>query len=96
MPPKRAVNLHPRIRWIVVFLVLLLATLFWVGAYRFVSLPFLITAWVFFLKCGHTTIRPSFIAMTIWLPLTFCPIDILPIPKGGRPRLVPLICAMGS
>ena len=94
MKPKREVTLHPRIRWIVVLLVLLAATLFWVGAYGFVSLPFLTAAWVLFLKYGRTTIRPSLIAMTIWLPLTFSPIDILPIPKGGRPRLVPLVMGL--
>lgn len=94
MTPKRDVNLHPRIRWIVVLIVLLAATLFWVGAYRFVSLPLLIAAWVLFLKYGRTTIRPSLIAMTIWLPLTFSPIDILPLPKGGRPRLVPLVMGL--
>lgn len=87
-------KLCPRIRRIVVFLVLLVATLFWVGAFRFVSLPFLIAAWVLFLKYGRTTIRPSFIALTIWLPLTFSPIDVLPIPKGGQPRLVPLVMGL--
>jgi hypothetical protein len=50
MTPKRDVTLHPRIRSIVVLVVLLVATLFWVGAYRFVSLPFLLAAWVLFLK----------------------------------------------
>jgi len=91
---KRDVKLHPRIRWIVVFLVLLVATLSWVGAYQFVSIPFLIAAWVLFLKSGRTTIRPSLIALTICLPLTFSPIDILPLPKGGRPRLVPLVMGL--
>lgn len=85
---------QPRIRRVVVFLVLLVATVFWVGAFRFVSLPFLIVAWVLFLKYGRTTIRPSFIALAIWLPLTFSPIDVLPIPKGGRPRLVPLVMGL--
>ena len=87
-------KLHPPIRRIVVFLVLLVATLFWVGAFRYVSLPFLIAAWVLFLKYGRTAIRPSVIALTIWLPLTFSPIDILPIPKGGPPRLVPLVMGL--
>jgi hypothetical protein len=94
MPPKRDVKHHPRIRWIVVLLVLVVAALFWVGASRFVSLPFLIAAWVLFLKYGRTTIRPSLIALTIWLPLTFSPVDILPMPKGGRPRLVPLVMGL--
>jgi hypothetical protein len=85
---------QPPIRRIVLLLVLLVASLFWVVAFRFVSLPFLIAAWVFFFKYGRTTIRPSFIALIIWLPLTFSPIDILPIPKGGRPRLVPLVMGL--
>jgi hypothetical protein len=54
----------------------------------------LIAAWVLFFKYGRTTIRPSFIALIIWLPLTFSPIDILPIPKGRRPRLVPLVMGL--
>jgi len=87
-------KLHPSIRRIVVFFVLLVATLFWVGAFRFISLPFLMAAWALFLKYGRTTIRPSFIALIIWLPLTFSPIDILPIPKGGRPRFVPLVMGL--
>ena len=87
-------KLYPRVRRIVVFLVLIWATLFWVVAFRLVSLPFLIAAWVLFLKYGRTTIRPSLIALTIWLPLTFSPIDILPIPKAGRPRLVPLVMGL--
>jgi hypothetical protein len=86
-------KLHP-IRSIVVFLVLLVATFFWVVAFRFIGLPFLIAAWVLFLKYGRTTIRPSLIAMTIWLLLTFSPIDVLPIPKGGRPRLAPLVMGL--
>lgn len=90
----RETKLHPRTRRMVVFLVLLVATLFWVVAFRFVSLPFLIFAWVLFLKYGRTTICPSLIALTIWLALTFSPIDVLPVPKGGRPRLVPLVMGL--
>jgi hypothetical protein len=85
---------QPPIRRIVLLLVLLGASLFWGVAFRFVSLPFLIAAWVLFFKYGRTTIRPSFIALIIWLPLTFSPIDILPIPKGRRPRLVPLVMGL--
>src|SRR5271156_6667200 len=87
-------KLHPSLRRTAVFLVLLVATLFCVGAFRFVSLPFLIAAWGLFLKYGRTTNRPSFTALTIWLALTFSPIDIQPIPKGGRPRLVPLVMGL--
>jgi hypothetical protein len=83
-----------RIRLVVVFLVLLVATIFWVGAFRFVSLPFLLAAWVFFLMYGRTTVRPTLITLMIWLPMTFSPIDVLPIPKGRRPRLVPLVMGL--
>ena len=30
----------------------------------------------------------------MWLTLTFAPIDVLPVPKGGRPRLVPLVMVL--
>jgi hypothetical protein len=30
----------------------------------------------------------------IWLMLTFSPMDVLPIPKGGPPRLVPLVMGL--
>jgi hypothetical protein len=86
---------HPtRIGWVAVPFVLLISTFFWVIAFRFVSLPFLIAAWVFFLKFGRNRIRPALIAWTVWLTLTFSPIDVLPIPKGGRPRLVPLVMGL--
>lgn len=81
----------PSIRGIVVLLV---ATIFWIDAFRFVSLPFLIAAWVLFSRYGRRTFRPSLIALTIWLLLTFSPVDILPIPKRGRPRLVPLVMGL--
>jgi len=82
-----------RIRWIAIFVALLASSLFWVVAFRFASLPFLVLAWVLFLKFGGKNIRPSLIAWTVWLALTFSPIDIFPVPKAGPPRLVPL--AMG-
>ena len=85
---------HPRIRWIVAFPVLICATLFGAVAFRFVSLPFLIAAWVFFIKYGRVTIRPSLITLAIWVPLTFSTIDIHSIPKVGRPRLVPLVMGL--
>jgi hypothetical protein len=83
-----------QIRWIVVLIVLLVSAFFWIIAFRFVSLPFLIVAWVLFLKFGRNSIRPSLIAWTVWLTLTFSPIDVLPIPKGGSLRLVPLVMGL--
>ena len=88
------INHQTRIRWILMFIVLVISTFFWLIAFRFVSLPFLIAAWVFFLKFGRNRIRPGLIAWTVWLTLTFAPIDVLPIPKGGRPRLVPLVMGL--
>jgi hypothetical protein len=69
------INHQTRIRWIVVFIVLLISTFFCLIAFRFVSFPFLIAAWVFFLKFRRNRIRPALIAWTVWLMLTFAPID---------------------
>ena len=82
------------IRRIALFFLLLAASIVWVGAFRFISLPFLISAWVLFFKYARATIRPPLIALAMWLPLTLSPIDILPIPKRGRPRLVPLVMGL--
>jgi len=82
------------IRWIIVFVVLLVSTFFWLVASRFVSLPPLIVAWVLSLTFGHSRIRPIVIAWTVWLALTFSPIDVIPMPKGGAPRLVPLVMGL--
>jgi hypothetical protein len=67
---------------------------FWLVAFRFFSLPSLVVEWVLLVKSGRNTIRPSLIAWTVWLMLTVSPIDILPIPKGGPPRLVPLVMGL--
>src|ERR1700728_5164681 len=73
---------------------LLLTRQIWLIAFRFVSLPSLIAAWVFFLKFGRNRIHPALIAWTVWLTLTFSPIDVMPIRRGGRPRLVPLVMGL--
>lgn len=83
-----------QIRWISVLVVLLVSTFFALLAFRFVSLPFLIVAWVLFLRIGRNRLRPSLITWTVWFMLTFSPIDVLPIPKGGPPRLVPLVMGL--
>jgi hypothetical protein len=85
-----------QIRWISVLIVLLVSTFFALLAFRFVSLPFLIVAWVLFLLFGRNRLRPSLITLTVWHMLTFSPIDVLPIPKGGPPRLVPLVMGLPS
>ena len=51
-------------------------------------------AWVLFLKCRRSTIRTSVIELAVWLPLTFSPINVLLIPKRGRPRLIPLLMGL--
>jgi hypothetical protein len=70
------------------------STFFWRVAFRFVSFPFLVVAWVPLIKFGRNTTRPSLIASAVWLTLIFSPIDILPIPKRGRPRLIPLVMGL--
>ena len=94
-PPARLNNDQARagLRWGVGIL-LLLSTLFWFIALRFISLPFLIVAWGLLVKCGRSNLRPSLISWAVWLVLSFSPIDVLPIPKGGPPRLVPLVMGL--
>lgn len=82
------------------FVVLLASTFFSLVAWRFVSLPFLVVAWVLFLRFWlfarfrRNRIRPLLSAWTAWLILTFSPIDVLPLPKGGPPRLVPFVMGL--
>jgi hypothetical protein len=82
------------IRWISALIILVASTFFSLLALRFVSLPFLILAWVFFVRFGRNRIRRSLISWTVWLMLTVSPIDVLPIPRGGPPRLVPLVMGL--
>jgi hypothetical protein len=82
------------IYWIGTLIVLLVSSFFMLIAFRFVSLPFLIVAWMLFLKYRSKSVLPSLITWSIWLMLTFSPIDVLPIPKRGTPRLVPLIMGL--
>jgi len=83
-----------QIRWIILLIVLPMSFLFWLVAFRFVSLPPLIVAWVLFLRSGRNRIRPVLTAWMVWLILIFSPIDVLPFPKGGSPRLVPLVMGL--
>jgi hypothetical protein len=75
-------------------LLLLSSSFFWLLAFRFVSLPFLIASWVLFLKFGNNEFRFSLATWVAWFALSFSPIDVLPIPKGGPPRLVPLVMGL--
>lgn len=70
-----------RVVWVALLLV---STLFWFIAFRFVSFPFLIVTWTLFAKVGRRDLRPSLLAWTVWLALSFSPIDVFPIPKGDR------------
>lgn len=71
-----------------------LSTLFWFIAFRFISLPALIVAWVLLCKRAGKDFRPSLIAWAVWLLLTFSPIDVLPFPRGWPPRIVPLVMGL--
>ena len=81
-----------RVSWNLMSIVLLVSTSFCLV--RFVSLPFLITAWVFFVRYGRNRLRPSLIAWTFWLMLSISPVDVVPARKGGPPRLVPLVMGL--
>ena len=75
-------------------LILLSSSFFWLLAFRFVSLPFLIASWVLFIKFGGQDLHLSLATWAVGLALTFSPIDVLPLPKGGPPRLVPLLMGL--
>jgi hypothetical protein len=77
--------------WYLGLTVLVVSTLFWVIAARNISLPFLAVAWVLFLKSGSSAVRKVAVAWGVWLALSFSPIDVMLIPKGGPPRLVPYV-----
>jgi hypothetical protein len=72
-------------------LALLLLTFFWFLAFRFIAFPYLVAAWTFLFKFGSRDLRPSLALWVACLLLCFSPIDLLPIAKGGYPRLVPLV-----
>jgi len=76
------------------FSLVLLSSFFWLVAFRFVSLPLLIAGWMLFVKFGRKDLRLPLATWTIWLALTFSPIDVLPIPKRWPPRLAPLIMGL--
>ena len=76
-------------------LALLLSTFFWFFlAFRFIVFPFLVATWAFFFKSGSRDLRASLAFWAVCLLLCFSPIDVLPFPKGGHPRLVPLMMGL--
>jgi hypothetical protein len=80
--------------WLLGFIFLSLSTLFWFIALRLVSLPFLVASWVLFPKLFSRRIRPPLIAWALFLALSFSPIDVMPFPKHGPVRLVPLVMGL--
>jgi hypothetical protein len=74
--------------------VLVLSTLFWFIAFRFVSFPLLVTSWACLGKFDRGDIRPAITVWTLWLALSFSPIDVFPIPKFGTPKLAPLVMGL--
>jgi hypothetical protein len=73
---------------------LILSTFFWLIAFRFIAFPYLVVTWVFLLKFGSRAIRISLVSWVVCLVLCFSPIDVFPIPKGERPKLVPLVMGL--
>lgn len=82
------------IKFVGFVLLLVSSSFFWLAAFRFVSLPFLIGSWVLFVKAGSKDLRLSLATWAVWLALTLSPIDVFPIPRGGPPRLVPLVMGL--
>lgn len=73
---------------------LVTSTFFWLLSFRFVSLPFLVASWLLFVRFGGKDLRLLLGTWAVWLALTFSPIDVFPIPRGGTPRLVPLVMGL--
>lgn len=71
-----------------------LSTFFWLIAFRFISLPVLIVAWVLFCTRGRRDIRHSLAAWSVFMLLMFSPIDLLPFPRKWPPRIVPLVMGL--
>lgn len=92
--PLRSSSVAKALKAVGVTLLLLSSSLFWLLAFRFVSLPFLIASWVLFVKVGSKDLRLSLATWTVWLGLSFSPIDVFPVPRGGPPRLVPLVMGL--
>lgn len=86
-------QVRTRIR-VLVGLGLWLSTLFSFIAFRFITLPAIIVAWVFFCKRGGKDIRQSLAAWAVFVLLMFSPIDVLPVPRAWPPRVVPLVMGL--
>lgn len=74
--------------------VLTLATLFWLGTWmRFVSLPFLVIGWGLYFR-KRPSVRPALICLLFFIPLTFSPVDVMPVHRKWPPKLVPLVMGL--
>jgi hypothetical protein len=83
-----------QLRWMTGIIILVGSTFFWSIALRFVSFPFLVASWVLFFSFKTQRVRVVLIVWVAWLALSFSPVDVFPLPKGGRPRLVPLVMGL--
>jgi hypothetical protein len=83
-----------QLRWMTGIIILVGSTFFWLIALRFVSFPFLVASWVLFFSFKTQRVRVVLIVWVAWLTLSFSPVDVFPLPKGGRPRLVPLVMGL--
>jgi len=81
-------------RWVVGIALLILSTFFWFSAFRFISFPFLVATWILLLTFKARLSLPVLSVWAVWLALSFSPVDIYPLPKGGPPRLVPLVMGL--
>ena len=92
--PLRFFSVAKAFKTLAFVLMLLSSSFFWLLAFRFVSLPFMIASWVFFIEFCSRDLRPSLATWAVGLALTFSPLDVFPIPKVGPPRLVPLVMGL--
>ena len=73
---------------------LVLSSCFWALAIRFVSLPFLVAAWVLYLRFKAVDYRPAALSWVLFALLSFSPVDVMPIHQHWPPRIVPLVMGL--
>lgn len=93
--PYDLLSVANKLKTLAFTLILVSSSFFWLLTFRFVSLPFFIASWVLFIEFGSRDLRSS-LATWVGFALTFSPIDVFPLPKGGPPRLVPLVMGLPS
>jgi len=81
-------------RSLAILVLLFAASFFWLGfAWRFVSLSALLVGWILYFK-RKSSIRPTLVALSLFVPLTLSPIDVQPIHRRWPPRVVPLVMGL--